>query len=308
MTKQRPSRIRIVRVGDTKVLTHGRRENKLLDPYHLVLTLSWPQFFGALVLCFVLVNLFFGTLYWLLPGSVANARAGEFFDYFFFSIETLATVGYGNMSPASFHGHLVASAEILAGMVGIALTTGLVFARFSKPTARILFSDRAVIRDFEGSRVLMLRIANERYNRIVEATATLSLVRTEINAQGESFVRIHDLRLIRERTPVFALTWILIHPIDEGSPLHGLDAAQLAASRSRILVSITGHDETMAASVYAGSDNEVEDLMLDCRFVDILHITPEGERVVDLTCFHDIEQMPDKTTASAVLQQNQDAG
>lgn len=227
---------------------------------------------------------------------MTNARAGEFFDYFFFSIETLATVGYGAMSPASFHGHLVASAEILTGMVGIAITTGLVFARFSKPTARILFSDCAVIRDFEGSHVLMLRIANERYNRIVEATATLSLVRTEINAQGESFVRIHDLRLIRERTPVFALTWILIHPIDEGSPLHGLDALQLKASRSRILVSIAGHDETMAATVYAGRDYKVEDLMFDCRFVDILHITPEGERVVDLTRFNDIEAVPEKPT------------
>jgi inward rectifier potassium channel len=145
----------------------------------------------------------------------------------------------------------------------------------------------------------MLRIANERYNRIVEATATLSLVRTEINAQGESFVRIHDLRLIRERTPVFALTWILIHPIDEGSPLQGHDAVQLAAGRSRILVSITGHDETMAASVYAGSSYKVEDLMFDCRFVDILRITPEGEREVDLTRFHDIEAVPEKSVAAS---------
>lgn len=291
MNKSDSPRVRTVLVGDTRVRTHRRRESRLSDPYHLVLTLSWPRFFAGLVLMFVVVNLIFGTAYWLLPGSVANARAGEFFDYFFFSIETLATVGYGVMSPASAAGHVVASVEILTGMVGIAITTGLVFARFSKPTARILFSNRAIVRDFEGQRVLMLRMANERHNRIVEATATLSLVRVEVNPQGESFVRIHDLHLIRERTPVFALTWTLMHAIDERSPLHGIDAAQLAATRSRILVSVTGHDETVAASVYAGNSYEAGDVAFASRFVDILSMTPEGERMVDLTRFHDIEPM-----------------
>ena len=281
--------VRKVKVGDTHILTHGRSHESLRDVYHLVLTLSWPQFFGALILAFVFVNLLFGTAYWLLPGSVTNAREGQFLDYFFFSIETLATVGYGVMSPSSLHSHVVASFEILTGMVGVALTTGLVFARFSKPTARILFSNRAVIRHFEGGRVLMLRIANERHNRIVEATATLSLVRAEVSPQGESFFRIHDLKLVRERTPVFALTWTLIHPIDERSPLYGIDSAQLKGSRTRIVVSVTGHDENMAASVYAGSDYEAEDLVFDSRFVDILRTTPDGERLVDLTRFHDIE-------------------
>ena len=292
MTGPQSVRTRTVRVGDTRILTSGRLLRKLLDPYHWVLTLTWPQFFATLVLVFSLVNLIFGTVYWLLPGSVANARQGVFFDYFFFSIETLATVGYGVMSPAGLHGHIVASVEILTGMVGVALITGLVFARFSKPTARILFSDRAVVRDFDGIRVLMLRIANERYNRIVEATARLSLVRTEVNQDAESFVRIHDLRLVREHTPVFELTWTLIHPIDERSPLRGLDPAQLAAGRSRIRVSITGHDETMAASLYAGRDYEVGDVVFGGRFVDILRGAMEGERVVDLTRFHDIEEAP----------------
>jgi len=289
MTHPAHRRIHTVRVGDTQIRKMSHLLNQWRDPYHLVLSLTWPQFFGALLVVFIVVNLIFGTLYWLLPGSVANARQDMFFDDFFFSIETLATVGYGVMSPASLGGHLVASLEILTGMVGIALTTGLVFARFSKPTARILFSQRAIIRDFDGERVLMLRMANERHNRIVEATARLSLVRSEDDAQGENFVRIHDLRLRRDRTPVFALTWTLIHPIDEHSPLHGLDIDQLAAGYFRLVVSVTGHDETMAASVYAGRDYFAGDLVFDQRFVDIMHMTPEGERVVDLTRFHDIE-------------------
>jgi len=284
--------IRTVRVGDMQVWTRDHRLGRWRDPYHLVLTVSWPCYFGALVAAFVLVNLLFGSLYWALPGSVANARADVFSDYFFFSIETLATVGYGVMAPASLGGHIVAAVEILTGMIGIALTTGLAFARFAKPTARILFSGRAVIRDFDGARVLMLRMANERYNRIVEATAKLSLVRSEVDAAGETFIRIHDLRLLRERTPVFALTWTLIHPIDATSPLHGFNAAQLTANRSRVVVSVAGHDETMAAAVHAGREYAAEDLMFDSRFVDILRLTPEGERVVDLTRFHDIEAVP----------------
>jgi inward rectifier potassium channel len=289
MTRPDPGPRHAARVADSPKRVGGCQWSRLRDPYHLVLSLTWPQFFAALVLAFILVNLFFGTIYWLLPGSVANARADGFFDYFFFSIETLATVGYGVMSPASAAGHIVASIEILSGMVGIALTTGMVFARFSRPTARILFSHRAVIGDFDGQRALMLRMANERHNRIVEATAKLSLVRNEVSAGGESYVGIHDLILLRERNPVFALTWTVIHPIDERSPLRGLDAAHLAADRSRIVVSITGHDETMAASVHAGNEYGAEDLVFDGRFVDILRMTPDGTRVVDLTRFHDIE-------------------
>jgi inward rectifier potassium channel len=276
-----------VRIGDTEIRTDGRL-GSLRDPYHWVLTLTWPQFFGALVLSYILVNLLFGTLYWLLPGSVANAGGG-FFDCFFFSIETLATVGYGVMAPASAAGHVVASVEILTGMVGIALTTGLVFARFSKPTARVLFSRQAVIRDFDGERVLMLRMANERHNRIVEATARLWLVRSEVNAQGESYVRIYELRLLHARTPVFSLTWTVIHPIDQDSPLRGMDAARLASDRIRLVVSVTGHDETMAAAVYAGSEYQAGDLVFNGRFADILSTTPAGSIVVDLTHFQDIE-------------------
>ena len=159
MTKDDSRRVPTVRIGDTQILTFRRRLNKFLDLYHLVLTLTWPKFFGGFVFIFVLVNLFFGTIFYLVPVSVINARHDVFLDYFFFSVETIATVGYGVMSPGNLYGHVVASIEILTGMVSLALTTGLVFARFSRPTARILFSRVAVIREFEGERVLMLRLS-----------------------------------------------------------------------------------------------------------------------------------------------------
>lgn len=281
-----------VRIGNTQVINNGRHRSRLSDPYHLVLTLTWPRFFLGLAACFLLANLFFGTIFWLLPGSVANVPDDALLEYFFFSIETLATVGYGSMSPASIAGHLVASVEILTGMVGVALTTGLVFARFSKPTAKFLFSDRVLMRRFEGREVLMLRVANERYNRIIGASAKLSLVREETSAEGDSYFRIHDLPLVREATQVFALTWTLMHVIDERSALRGMSPDELERRRARILVSVTGHDETMAAEVRAVSEYEAGDIAMGGRFADVLKIGPDGERIVDLTRFHDIELGP----------------
>jgi len=287
MLKPYKKSMRTLQVGDTQVLTDS--QSGFHDPYHLILTLSWPRFFSVFVVGFIFLNLAFATIYWLLPGSVANTKNGAFLDFFFFSVETLATVGYGAMSPASLPGHIVATIEIMTGMAGLAVITGLVFARFSKPTARILFSKNALIRDFEGDRVLMFRIANERHNRIVEANATLSLVRVEVNKQGESFIRIHDLKLVRERTPVFAMTWTLMHRIDESSPLYGFSAEALVANRTRITVSVGGHDETIAATVYANFNYLADDIIFDARFVDILTLSPTGERVINMTRFHEVE-------------------
>lgn len=290
---KRAKPLRTIHVGQTTVVTHGRLSIRQFDPYHFVLTLSWPRFFGLLVLLFVGLNLLFGAAYWLVPGSVANARAGNFLDHVFFSIETLATVGYGNMAPATLGGHLIASVEIMLGMGIVALTTGLIFVRFAKPTARIMFSERAVIRQFDGKRMLMLRIANERYNRIVDASAKMSILRVESVQGGESFYRIHDLNLTRDHTQVFNLTWTLMHHIDEHSPLYQCDAASLSAQHTRIVASVSGHDETVAATVYAAHNYDGQDIVFDARFVDVLVEDAQGGRMVDLTRFHLIE--PDAT-------------
>lgn len=286
------ARIESFSVGSTRVINRGNKLAQLFDPYHVVLNLTWPRFFGALLALFLAVNLCFGLAYYLVPGSVANARIDHFWDYFFFSIETLATVGYGAMSPANFGGHVIASTEIMLGMATVAFTTGLIFARFAKPKARILFSKQAVIRRFDGKLVLMFRIANERYNRIVDASATVSLVRIERLAEGDVFYRIHELPLVRPRSQVFSLTWMLMHEIDEASPLNGMTAEDLTRDQVSILVSVTGHDETVAASVYALHDYEASAIVFDGRFADVLILKPDGSREVDLTRFHDIEVLP----------------
>jgi inward rectifier potassium channel len=280
--------------GDVEVRNFGRRLRRWSDPYYFVLTLSWPRFFATLLVFFLGVNLLFALAYWLLPGSIANARPGSFVDAMFFSIETIATVGYGEMAPASFEGHLIAAVEIIVGLTSLAVVTGLVFARFSKPTARVLFSKKAVIRNFNGQRVLMLRVANERLNRIVEPTAHLGFVRQELTQEGEVYYRIYDLPLERQRNQVFELTWTLIHRIDETSPLYGCDAARFAKEQARVTVSIHGHDENFAAPVYALHTYTPDSVLIDHRFVDVILDGHNGKWIVDLTRFHDAVPMVKK--------------
>ena len=279
----------VSRIGDTEVIKLGTQRLGLRDAYYLIYTLSWRVFFGAVLTIYLLVNLTFATLYFVGDHAIANARPGSFSDSFFFSVETLATVGYGEMSPGTLYGHIVATAEIITGMMSLAVIAGLMFARFSKPTARALFSRVAVVTPFNGVLMLMLRVANERQNSIVEASANLVLSRIEITLEGSSFRRFYDLKLERSRSSLFALSWTMMHRIDETSPLYGLDAAALAAQEARLQVSITGMEEVLAATVHARFDYAQDAILFGQRFVDVVSQAPGGRVYVDLARFHDIE-------------------
>ena len=197
----------------------GRDARKLdwRDPYHLALAMSWPRFAALFLGVNLSLNFFFALLYLAQPGSLVNARPGSLTDAFFFSVETLATVGYGVMAPATLYGHIVATTEIFAGMTFMAIMTGLVFVRFSRPRARIVYAANAVVGHFNGQRTLMIRIGNGRAHAMAEAKAQLSALINEWTTEGQFFRRIYDLRLSRAHIPIFPLTWTLMHPIDAES-------------------------------------------------------------------------------------------
>jgi len=276
------------RIAGRRVTLLGARRYDFSDLYHLILTLSWPQFF-ALVFCFYLaVNAIFAFAFLASPGSIANARPGSFADAFFFSIETLATVGYGYMNPHTMYGHTIAAVEILVGIMIFAVVTGLVFARFSRPTARVIFSRNAVIDSFNGQPTLMLRAGNQRHNQILEASANLSLVRDETTSEGQPFRRFYDLLLVRSRSPAFALSWTIMHTIDASSPLHGLNQGGLSDCTASLAVTITGLDETIMQPVHARHDYNASDILRGHRFVDLFVNNPDGESLVDLSRIHDV--------------------
>src|SRR5208337_388288 len=191
------------------------------DPYHLAVSLTWPAFTAVMLGCWLAINLGFALLYVLSPGAIANARPGSFSDGFFFSIETLATVGYGVMAPTTLYGHIISATEIVTGMAFTAIFTGLLFVRFSRPKAKIIFADDAVIATHNGQPALMLRVANGRLTTMSSADARLFVLLAERTSEGTFFRRIHDLRLRQSHLPLFVMPWTLVHIIDGPSPLHG---------------------------------------------------------------------------------------
>lgn len=218
-----------------------------------------------------------------------NARPGSFLDAFFFSVQTMASIGYGVMHPRTTYAHTVVTIESFIGLLGLAITTGLVFARFSRPTARVLFSQVAVIIPHNGVPTLMFRAANKRGNQILEAQLQVSLLRDEISLEGEFMRRFYDLKLLRSRTSAFALSWTVMHPIDETSPLLGATTESLVEEETTITVSLTGLDETVSQTIHARHTYTAQDILWNMRFVDIVSWTPDGERYIDYTHFHDVE-------------------
>ena len=258
-----------------------------LDFYHHLLTVSPWTLFAILVATYIGFNIVFGLLYLLQPGAIANATPGAFPDAFFFSVQTMATIGYGDMHPATLYANLLVTAEVLLGMTGLALATGLVFARFSRPTARVMFSQVAVVTDHDGVPSLMFRAANRRRNEILEAQVAVMLLRDEINAEGVEMRRFHDMAVVRPHTPMFALTWTVIHPIDQSSPLYGASRENLLRAHAHIVISISGIDEIFSQTIYARHTYEAGEIRWHHRFADILTRAEDGHRRIDYRRFHD---------------------
>ncbi|HJZ87570.1 MAG TPA: ion channel [Polyangia bacterium] len=267
----------------------GYRHQPLGDLYHFLLTTSWRQLIGAIVVGYVATNLVFALLYWWPGNAIENARPGSFSDAFFFSVQTMATIGYGKMAPATLYGHVLVTVEALSGLLGFAMATGLIFAKFSRPTARVLFSRVAVISRRDGVQSLMFRVANARRNQIVDAHLRLSMLRDETTPEGEAIRRFHDLHLQRSSAAFFAITWTAVHRIEEHSPLYGQTAESLAASKTQVIVSLLGVDETLSQTVHARYNYDHSDLRWGARFVDILSRSSEGRLTVNYGRFHDCE-------------------
>ena len=261
------------------------------DLYYRALTISWPRFLGISVAIYLAANLMFATLYLLQPGAIGEARAGDFGDAFFFSVQTMATIGYGKLVPATVYANILVTFQTVFAILVLALTTGLMFARFSRPTARVLFSRYAVIGPYNGQPTFSLRIANQRRNQIVQAEVSLTVLRTETTQEGGSMRRFYELRLARQRTPIFAMTFQVMHPIDEESPLFGATPDSLAADEAEFVVTVTGLDAAMSQNVHANYSYTYEEVRWDHKLVDIFGYTESGHPAIDFRRFHDVQPL-----------------
>ncbi|HME24013.1 MAG TPA: ion channel [Acetobacteraceae bacterium] len=278
-----------VRLGSLEFKKKGVSRFDMRDPYHLAVALTWPQFCATLLAMYLLVNVAFATFFWSVPGSVANARPYSFPDALFFSIETLATVGYGEMYPATFYGHVIAATEIVCGLGFTAILTGLTFVRFSRPRAKLVFASHPVVAMHNGKPTLMLRLGNGRADVLLDAAAKLNVLLSVTTAEGKLFRRAQELRLERAHLPVFPLTWTLMHVMDERSPLNGYDAAQVVAACAQVFVTLEARDPTLATSVHAVRNYASEDIRFGMRYVDAITIEEDGTPVADLTKVGEME-------------------
>ncbi len=282
---------RIVQRDATEgLLRVGLRERWHQDLYHRLLTLGWRSFMLLSAVVYCAANAIFAGLYLLQPGSIANASPGSFLDAFFFSVETFATVGYGVLAPATLYANVVMTVETLVGIMTVALTTGVLFARVSRPTARVLFARVAVISVYNGQPALMVRMGNARRSQIVQAEITLTVLRSEITAEGQFMRRFYDLPLARARTPVFAMTYTAIHFIDEASPFYGVESQDLVTHEMELLVTVNGLDETMGQQVHARASYLPEEMVFGHRYADMFGVTDDGRRAIDYSRFHTTER------------------
>jgi inward rectifier potassium channel len=286
------SRHRANREGETvtsdgTVVVGGGRVPLFRNLYHRFLEVHWAVALGAIVAAFLVINLVYGTLY-LLTRGIANARPGSFLDAFMFSLETAATIGYGNMVPQSTAANLLVASEAIIGLLMTAVTTGLVFAKFTLSPAMIDFARSVVVTPMNGVPTLMIRLGNMRDSAIVEATARVTMFRTEVTAEGIVWYRTLDLPLARERTAALSRSWNILHTIDERSPLHGADAASLERDEIEIIVSVSGIDETSMQPVHARKRYVHKEILFGVRYADVMSTREDGTLVLDVRRFHDV--------------------
>lgn len=268
-------------------------EHPCSDLYHWLLVISWTKFLWLISLFYLLINVLFAFAYISTGDGIANAKPGSFMDAFFFSVQSMSTIGYGAMYPQTIYAQILVTVEVLVGLLLVAMGTGLMFARFANVKARVLFSNVAVVCPFHGVPTLMFRVANQRDNRIIEARIGMSLLKNEISPEGHHLRRLYDLKLLRSQSPSFRLSWQVMHPIDEDSPFYGETLKSLAELDGELIITLTGLDETFSQTIHARYAYSCRDILWSMRFVDILYQTKDNRYIVDYQNFHNAIPLED---------------
>ena len=275
-----------------RIVPVGRRPVGLRDLYAQMLAASWQRVMLTIVLSYVSLNLLFAAGYMAIGHAIENARPASWTDAFFFSVQTFATIGYGRMLPVGFAANMLVTMEAVAGFIFFAVATGLIFSRFSRPTSRVLFSNVAVIGPYDGKPYMMFRLANERGNRIVDASMTMVMLRNEVTSEGHVMRRFHDMKLARSAAPLLQLTWTVQHPIDNDSPLKNMSLQDLKDCEAEIIASLTGLDETLSQTIHARFSYKHDEIVFNAMFEDVLLPGVNGTLEVHFHRFHDVRPNP----------------
>lgn len=255
------------------------------DLYFNFVTSSWPMIFLVFFLFYIVSNLIFAALYMFSSGSISGAMEGSFLDAFFFSAQTMSTIGYGGLSPSGVYSNFLVVIESAVGVIMIATFTGLIFAKLSKPHAKVLFSKNLLRSLDNDAEVLTFRMGNARGNDIMEAKVSVSALFDVVSLEGQNIRKIEDLKLRRSKSPFFRMTWSIFHEIDEDSPIRKYKEEDLRG----ILVTMTGHDGTYSDTIYSRHLYDPADIIRGKYFVDIMHDLPDGRMMIDYNKFHELK-------------------
>ncbi len=270
----------------------GVPRTPLTDLYYHLLRAPWWQVLTLFAFSFLAINALFAGLYGLGGDCLEGVSSKTFSANFFFSVQTITTIGYGAMHPKTDYAHAMVSLESFVGIVMIAVATGLIFSKFARPRAKFVFSNNLLLTHYNGKRCLLMRIANARGNDVVEASVNIVVLKPEVTVEGHRLRRLHDLDLVRARTPLFVLSWLIIHEVDENSPIYGMSAQDMRREQSRFIVSLRGLDGTFAQDIYGRAIYGADDILEDHRFRDVISFLPSGGLEFDISKFHDVEIDP----------------
>jgi len=268
-----------------------------LSLYHWLLTISWPKFLGFITGSYIAVNAIFAVAFLLCGPGALQSSSGDFTGHsfyraFFFSVDTFATIGYGNIIPIGIVANTLVTIEALLNILGIALATGVIFSRFSRPSARIIYSRNALVAPYRGKTALEFRIANARSSQLIEVQIQVILTKME-RKDGSMVRKFYDLSLERSRVVFFALSWTVVHPIDSSSPMWGVSEEDLLKADAEVLILLTGTDETVSQVVHSRSSYKANEIIWGAKFANMFVRTDaDGIVGMNLTRLHDVEVVP----------------
>jgi inward rectifier potassium channel len=294
-----PSHRFVSRDGRTNILKQGILRKQPADWYHHLLTMPRPKVLFVLTLAYIFVNSVFSILYMADPDGFDGYKLKSFFDYFFFSSHIFSTVGLGRTFPESTYVNAIVTMESFIGWCSFGLITGLLFSRFSRPTARLIFSHNATIEPYDGKQALVFRAANRRGNMLLHGSIHVSLARNERTVEGHPIRRVYELPLLRSNSTFFNLTWTVRHIIDEGSPLMGQTEETLHDNETEIEVLLSGTDDAFGQTVHGHFAYNHEEILFGHRFVNMFRRNEEGHPVIDFSKFDAVEKTKTEQPASA---------
>ena len=294
VVSKRSRRRLLNRDGSFNVRRRGLGVGSSLSPYFSLLTMPWWGFFSVVSLSYLLINLLFAAAYLTCgPGALSHfgpkVPGGMFIQAFFFSVQTFASIGYGRIAPLSLAANLLVVLEALVGLFSLALATGIIFARFSRPTARIIFSRQAVVAPYRGGTGFMFQVVNSRRSQMIRLSAEVTFSVFDAEAQTRHF---YPLALERNGVTFFPLTWTIVHPIDLKSPLRDLNEHELHRLNAEFLILLTGFDETFSQTVHTRFSYTAKEVVWNARFANVFNTPQQAERVtVDIRKLDELERL-----------------